>query len=303
MCTSLVACFAAALALGAAEPIPLWPHGAPDDPGPHGAEGDLSKPGDRQVADRHVTRLGNVSVPTLTVFRPPESSATGAAVVVCPGGGYNILAIDLEGTEVCAWLNTLGVTGVLLKYRVPERRGDAAHRLPLQDAQRALRLVRLHAREWRLDPRRIGVMGFSAGGHLAANLSNNYAAPAYAPVDEADALSARPDFALPVYPAYLVRKNQPAELAPELGVTSNTPPTLLVQTEDDHIRVENSVTYFLALKRAGVPAAMHLYPEGGHGYGLRPTSSLVGTWPQRAAEWLGSLGVLEPAGAAARATP
>ena len=168
-----------------------------------GAEQDTTKPDGRLAAGKRVTRIGNVSVPTITLYRPPTDKDTGAAVVVCPGGGYSILALDLEGTEACEWLNSIGVTGVLLKYRVPKRAGDDKHLLPLADAQRALRLVRFHAAQWHIDPKRIGVLGFSAGGHLTANLSNNYDERRYEPVDETDQVSARPDFALLVYPAYL----------------------------------------------------------------------------------------------------
>jgi acetyl esterase/lipase len=232
-------------------------------------------------------------VPTITVFSPEQNRNTGAAVLICPGGGYNILAYDLEGTEVCEWLNSIGVTGVLLKYRVPKRAGDDKHLLPLADAQRAMRLVRHHAKEWNIKPDRIGVLGFSAGGHLTANLSNNYNEKTYDPVDDADKLSARPDFALPIYPAYLVEKNALDKLAPDMNVTSNTPPTFLVQTGDDGIHVENAVHYYLALKKAKVPAELHVYPSGGHGYGLRPTEKVDTTWPKRAEDWMRSLRLLE----------
>lgn len=282
-------------AFGAAGPgqIPLWPKGAPGEKGEIGEERDTTKPNANKPAGKSVIRLSNVSTPTITLYSPPKSKNTGAAVVVCPGGGYGILAWDLEGTEVCKWLNSFGVTGVLLKYRVPKRPGDDKHILPLQDAQRALGLVRFHAKEWGIDPARIGVLGFSAGGHLTANLSNNFDKRVYDPVDEADAVSCRPDFALPIYPAYLALKDKNNELAPELKVTANTPPTFLVQTEDDGIRIENSLFYYLALKNAKVPAEMHLYPTGGHGYGLRPSDKLVTSWPKRAEEWMRSLGLLE----------
>lgn len=291
----LVALFGGSPASGANAPeqIPLWPKGAPCEKGDVGEEHDTTKPDGRAVAGKSVIRLGNVSVPTITLYRPPASKNTGAAVVVCPGGGYSILAMNLEGTEVCQWLNSIGVTGVLLKYRVPKRPGDDKHILPLQDAQRALGLVRFHAKEWAIHPARIGVLGFSAGGHLTANLSNNFDKRVYDPVDDADAVSCRPDFALPIYPAYLALKEKNNELAPELKVTANTPPTFLVQTEDDGIRVENSLFYYLALKNAKVPAEMHLYAAGGHGYGLRPSDKTVTTWPKRAEEWMRSLGLLE----------
>jgi acetyl esterase/lipase len=285
---------AVAVVVHASEPIPLWPKGAPDEKGPIGEEHDTTKPKDNMVAGKRVIRLGNVSQPTITLYRPAAAKDTGAAVVICPGGGYNILALDLEGTEVCEWLNAIGVTGVLVKYRVPKRPGDDKHLLPLADVQRAVRLTRFRATEWGINPSRIGVLGFSAGGHLTANASNNFDQKTYAPVDEADQVSARPDFALPIYPAYLTLKDQGDKLAPDMLVTSNTPPTFLVQTADDKIRVENCLFYYLALKNAKVPAEMHLYASGGHGYGLRPTEKTVTTWPKRAEEWLRGLGMLEP---------
>jgi len=281
-----------AMVAHAATPILLWPKGAPGETGAIGAECDTTKPDGRAVAGKRVTRLGNVSQPTITIYAPPADKNTGAAVLVCPGGGYNILAYDLEGTEVCDWLNSIGVTGVLLKYRVPKRPGDEKHLLPLADAQRAMRLIRSRATEWKINPQRIGVLGFSAGGHLTANLSNNYDEKTYDPVDDADKLSARPDFALPVYPAYLVEKKQLDKLAPDMKVTGNTPPTFLVQAEDDGIHVENALFYYLALKQAKVSAELHVYPKGGHGYGLRPTDSVVTTWPKRAEDWMRGLGLL-----------
>ena len=291
----LVAAFGAGpVALGGSvsEPIPLWPKGAPDEKGEVGEEHDLTKPNDGLVAGRRVIRLGNVSKPAITLYRPEKEKDTGAAVVVCPGGGYTILAMDLEGTEICEWLNSIGVTGVLLKYRVPARPGDDKHILPLQDAQRALGLVRFHAKQWHLEPDRIGVLGFSAGGHLTAHLSTNFGKRAYDPVDDADQVSCRPDFSMPIYPAYLVLEDQDNKPAPELKVTANTPPTFLVQTEDDSVRVETSLFYYFALNKAKVPAEMHLYAGGGHGYGLRPSAWTVTTWPRRAEEWMRSLGVL-----------
>jgi len=275
------------------EPISLWPKGAPGEKGDIGAEADTTKPDGRAVGNKRVIRLGNVSNPTIIIYQPEQNRNTGTAIIVCPGGGYNILAMDLEGTEVCEWLNSIGVTGVLLKYRVPKRPGDEKHLLPLADAQRALRLVRFRAKDWNINPQRIGVLGFSAGGHLTANLSNNHDERAYEPVDDADKVSARPDFALPIYPAYLWLKDQGDKLAPELKITTNTPPTFLVQTEDDGIRVENSLFYYLALKQAKVSVEMHLYPSGGHGYGLRLTEKVVTTWPKRAEEWMHGLGLLE----------
>jgi acetyl esterase/lipase len=282
----------AILTTHAAEPMNLWPNGAPGEKGDISEERDMTKPSDGLTGGKTVIRLGNVSVPTLTVYQAPPDKNTGAAVVVCPGGGYSILALDLEGTEICQWLNSAGVTAVLLKYHVPARKGLERYAAPLQDAQRALGLVRYHAAEWRIDPKRIGIMGFSAGGHLSATASTRYEKRTYDAVDEADQVSCRPDFVMLIYPAYLTRKEGP-ELAPELTVTSNTPPTFLVQTEDDPVHVENCLFYYLALKQAKVPAEMHLFAHGGHGYGLRESGQAVISWPKRAEEWMRGLGILE----------
>lgn len=274
------------------EPIVLWPKGAPGEKGDIGQEQDTSGPNGRQVAGKAVIRLGNVSQPTLTIYRPEKAKDTGAAVVVCPGGGYNILALDLEGTEICQWLNSIGVTGALLKYRVPARKGGPRYAAPLQDAQRALGIVRAHAAEWGIDAKRIGVMGFSAGGHLSAALSTNWTERSYPAVDEADKASCRPDFTMLIYPAYLTQQAQGDAVSPELKVSAKTPPTFIAQTEDDGVRVETGLFYYLALKQAKVPVEMHLYPSGGHGYGLRRTEQMVTTWPARAEEWLRSQGLL-----------
>jgi len=272
--------------------IPLWPQGAPGERGDIGPETDTTKPSDPLIAGQRVIRLINVTHPSITVYPPPKGKNTGAAVIVFPGGGYHILAMDLEGTEVCEWLNSIGATAILLKYRVPARQGRPRCTAALEDAQRAVGLVRLKAREWHIDPTRIGVLGFSAGGHLAAALSNNFEKRTYDPVDDADRLSCRPDFALLIYPAYLVLDVNLDELAPEIKVTANTPPTFLAQAEDDPIHVENSLFYYRALLKAHVPAEMHLYAEGGHGYGLRPSKATVTTWPNLAGEWLRSVSVL-----------
>jgi acetyl esterase/lipase len=239
-----------------------------------------------------VIRLGNVSTPTLTVYRPARQGNARSAVLVFPGGGYSILALDLEGTEICEWLNSLGVTAVLVKYRVPARSGQPRWAAPLQDAQRAIGMVRKRATELGIDADRIGVLGFSAGGHLAAAASTNFDRRTYDAVDEADSVSCRPDFSLLIYPAYLTVKEENDKVAPELKVSPQMPPTFLVQAEDDGVRVETSLFYYAALRNAKVPAEMHLYPTGGHGYGLRPTEKLVTTWPKRAEDWLRSLGVL-----------
>jgi acetyl esterase/lipase len=239
----------------------------------------------------NITRISSVTSPTITIFPAPADKNTGTAVLILPGGGYHILAWNHEGTEVAQWLNSLGVTGIVLKYRVPAPKGKDADRFtgPLCDAQRALSLVRSRAADWHINPSRIGVLGFSAGGHLAANLSNNYDKHAYSPIDAVDAVSCRPDFSMPIYAAYLVDKDSKLTMP----VTKNTPPTFLIMTEDDRIGVQNPCLYYLALRDAGVPAELHLYPTGGHGYGLRPSKNLVSIWPARAEDWLRSQGLLD----------
>jgi acetyl esterase/lipase len=279
---------AAATTSMAVETMPLWPNGAPGEKGDLGPEVNVSKPGQRLVAGKPVIRLANVSIPTITVYRPPHRKNTGTAVVVCPGGAYQILAYDLEGTEVCHWLNSIGITGVLLKYRVPGRPNQKNYEAPLQDAQRALSLARSHADAWKIQTNRIGILGFSAGGHLSALTSCHFDQRAYEPIDAADQLSCRPDFTVLIYPAYLTDKEQTNRLAPEFTISSNVPPALLVQTEDDHIRVENSLYYYLALKSAQVPAELHVYAKGGHGYGLRPSGNPVADWPKLVEQWLRS---------------
>jgi acetyl esterase/lipase len=277
----------------AAEPkvIELWPGRPPGETGDIGEEHDLTKPSDGLIAGKPLIRLGNVSKPTLTVYKPSAANDTGAAVLVCPGGGYQILAMDLEGTEVCDWLNSVGVTGVLLKYRVPKRAGLDKHVAALQDAQRAMGMLRARSQEMGISPERIGVLGFSAGGHLAAAVSNT-ALRSYPVVDDADAVSCRPDFTVLIYPAYLTVKEENDKLAPELKVSTNTPPTFIAMAEDDPIRVETALFYTLALKNAQVPVELHIYPSGAHGYGLRASTNLVTTWPKRAEDWLRSRSLL-----------
>jgi acetyl esterase/lipase len=292
--TALALC-AGPLHSHAAAPVPikLWPKEVPGEKAPIGEEKDTSTEKSNKVAGKPLIRLGNVSQPTITVFRSAKDKDTGAAVVVCPGGGYSILAYDLEGSEICEWLNSLGVTGVLLKYRVPKRPGLEKHTAALQDAQRAVGLVRSRAAEWGIDPQRIGILGFSAGGHLAAAACNNFDKRTYEPVDDADKASCRPDFAVLIYPAYLTVKEQGDKVAPELPITANTPQTFLVMTQDDSVRVESALFYYFGLKQAKVPAELHLYPTGGHGYGLRPSEHGVTTWPQRAGEWMKTRGLLK----------
>lgn len=276
------------VAMAQDSPILLFPKGAPDETTKliEKADNDGGKTGGETVL-----RITNVSEPTITIYSAPEEVATGAAIVVCPGGGYSILAYDLEGDEICEWLNNLGITAVLLKYRVPRRESREKHAAPLQDVQRAIGYVRAHVEDLNVDPQRIGVMGFSAGGHLSAMASNNFDKRTYPAIDAADKVSCRPDFCLLVYPAYLDSEN--FQLSPELKVSSSTPPTMLVQTEDDKPYINSSLFYYYALKEAGVPARMHLYSKGGHGYGLRDTGAAVNEWPDRAEDWFRELGVIE----------
>lgn len=278
-----VAIFAVS-AQAADAPQRLWSGSAPGEKASLGEEKDNSQPGKGLVAGKPVIRLGPVSDPMLQVFRPAPNKNSGAAVLVCPGGGYNILAYDLEGTEVCEWLNSIGVTGVLLKYRVPARKEQPKHLAPVQDAQRAISLMRQHAAEWGINPERVGILGFSAGGHLAAVASNSDRL--YPASDEADQKSHRPDFSILIYPAYLVPKEAPTAVSLELKVDKNTPPTFLAISQDDPVKVEGPLHYALALKAAGVKWELHVYPDGGHGYGLRRTDKFVTTWPDRLADWL-----------------
>ncbi len=278
-------------------PVRLWSGPAPGETARVGEEKDTSKPGAGLVAGKPLIRLGNVSDPMLQVFRAPTEKNTGAAVLVCPGGGYNILAYDLEGSEVCEWFNSIGVNAVLLKYRVPARKDRPKHEPPVQDAQRAISLIRQNAKEWGIDAERVGILGFSAGGHLAAVASN--CERLYPAADETDQKSHRPNFSILIYPAYLVQKDAPTTISPELKVDKATPPTFMAISQDDPVKVEGPLQYALALKNAGVKWELHVYPEGGHGYGLRRTEKDVTSWPDRVADWMKSGGWLKspPVGA------
>jgi acetyl esterase/lipase len=266
--------------------LDVWPGQAPGETG----KGSPEKTRLQKLGTGTIKIVSDVSRPTLTVYRPAKEKANGAAVLVCPGGGYNIVALEHEGEEVAAWLSSIGVTGVVLKYRVPRRKDQPPHQAPLQDAQRALGLVRSHAKEWGIDPARLGILGFSAGGHLAAAASTNFDKRTYEPIDDADRLSCRPDFAVLIYPAYLTGKDP---LAPEIHVTAKTPPTFFAHAADDPISPENSIALFRALRKAGVSTELHIYASGGHGFGLRRSAHPCSTWPQRCEEWLRSRGLLD----------
>ena len=279
--------------------IALWPGAVPDaQPAPSPEIGGPVT--SHLIAGKPYHYVSNVTQPTLTVYAP-NGKSTGAAVVVFPGGGFAALAIDLEGTEVCHWLTSNGITCVLVKYRVPgvpyDWHSDSypdnlALSVPsLEDAQRAIRLARFHAAEWHIDPHRVGVIGFSAGGYLVAETSTEYRRHLYKPVDAADRQSARPDFAMAIYPGHL---DLHGKLNPNVPVTAKTPPTFLVQAEDDHPDgVNQSLVYYAALKKAGVPAEMHLYAHGGHAFGLRPTPFPITHWPRLAETWLHTIGIVK----------
>jgi acetyl esterase/lipase len=254
-------------------------------PGPENLTGELSAGG------LSWTAVNNVSVPTITLYSPTGKN-TGAAVLVFPGGGYDCLAIDLEGTEICDWLTSKGITAVLLKYRVPVKKVGPYRESPpaLQDAQRAVGLVRFHAAEWQIDPHKIGVIGFSAGGHMVAAISTHFDKRSYPAVDKADQESCRPDFVIACYPGHLW--NGGLLLNPNVSVTINTPPTFLLHAEDDPVdNVHHSLVYYSALKNATVPVEMHLYAQGGHAFGLRTTKSPITEWPRLVETWLETIGM------------
>jgi acetyl esterase/lipase len=283
--------------------LPIWPGAVPDAQPVPGPEAVLSNT-NWVVAEKPFVFVVNVSQPTMTVYLRKGTNA-GVAVVVFPGGGYNALAIDLEGTEICDWLNSKGITAVLLKYRVPTKPkvGPYAESpQALEDAQRTLGLVRFHAAEWHINPHKIGVIGFSAGGHMVAATSTHFDKRLYPAIDAADKVSCRPDFAIAFYPGHLspfhpddpdswTHENQ-LELNPNVRVTSNTPPTFLLQAQNDPVDdVRNSMAYSLALRNAKVPVEMHLYAEGGHGFGLRRTNFPITEWPLLVEKWLGTIGM------------
>jgi acetyl esterase/lipase len=279
--------------------LPIWPGKAPDSQPVKESEFALSSGTSFLVAGKSATEVDNVTQPTMTVYSP-KGGNTGAAIIVFPGGGFYVLAIDLEGTEACDWLISKGITCVLLKYRVPDSgpHDDAGHQkypkapMALEDAQRTVRLIRYHAAEYHIDPHKIGVLGFSAGGYLVADISTNFDKPVYPVVDEADKASCRPDFAIAIYPGHLQASSSGLELNPKIPVTRETPPTFLLQAEDDHTNnVKDSLAYYISLKNAGVPVEMHLYAQGGHAFGLRKTNSPITEWPHLVERWLRTIGM------------
>jgi acetyl esterase/lipase len=279
----------------AADPVTInvWPDKPPGETKELPPEADQTKPEDKFIAGRRIIKLGNVSTPQLTVYRPSKEKDTGASVVICPGGGHFILAYDLEGTEVATWLNSIGVTGILLKYRVPFRDPEKRWLAAVQDAQRAMSLVRSKAAEWGLDPKRIGILGFSAGGQVAGLVSCFNDQRQYAPVDEVDKVSSRPDFAVLVYPGGLDEKDKP-QLRDEVKVTKDSPPMFFAHAFDDGVSVLNTLLFATELKKAGVSAEVHVFARGGHGYGLRHVDGQpVTDWPKSCEAWMKTMGFIK----------
>jgi acetyl esterase/lipase len=286
---------------GAEKPfvVELWPGKSPDETGDVGPEKVVMSPklDRKQVEVTEPTRmLTNVSKPSITIYRPAKEKDTGAAVVICPGGGYWNLYWELEGEEVAAWLNTLGVTGIILKYRVPrhadEVKAEPARR-PLQDAQRAVSLVRSKAKDWGIDPNRIGMVGFSAGGHLAIATATSFEKRTYEPIDDVDKVSCRPDMAILAYPGYLKIKDKD-ELAPWLRIPKETPPIFLAHGDSDIISPpEHSIVMYLALKHANVSAELHIYAGAAHDFGVRPSDRPCSTWTRSCADWMRQQGFVK----------
>jgi acetyl esterase/lipase len=299
--------------------MPIWPGRVPDPQAVASPESAGTTTTPWRDTGKLATGVQNVTRPTMTVYSP-NGKNTGVAVIVFPGGGYQGLAIDLEGSEVCDWLTPRGITCVLLKYRVtsvgdyPKSGPYPESPMALEDAQRTLGLIRFRAAEWHINPNKIGVLGFSSGGHMVAAMSTHYPKRLYTAVDAADKVSCRPDFAVAIYPGHLslaaaewdatqgthkfvlahpANADEDLTLNPDLQVTSHTPPTFLLQAEDDNSdSVNDSLAYYIALKKAGVPAEMHLYAQGGHAFGLRPTKLPITAWPQLVEVWLRTIGMV-----------
>jgi acetyl esterase/lipase len=298
---ALLVGLSATVPASAAEPtvVDLWPGKPPGDVGIKGEETSRIHPSPLVGPTRLIT---NVTKPTLTIYRPAPDRDTGMAMIICPGGGYWDLYWELEGEEVAAWLNSVGMTGIILKYRCPRRPGEVKSEPapgPQLDAQRAVSLVRSRAAEWGIDPNRIGIVGFSAGGHLALATATNFGKRLYDPIDAVDAVSCRPDFAIACYPGYLKVKDKD-EIRPDLRIPPDTPPILLAHASDDRESYggsasENSAIMYLALKRAGIPTELHIFATGDHDFGVRQNEKLPSSWPQLCVNWLRNQGKLKPA--------
>jgi len=281
--------------------IPIWPEGKMPNAIP------VTKPesattSNGLIAGKPVIDVWNVTQPTISIYSPTTKN-TGAAVIVFPGGGFHGLAIDLEGTEICEWLASQGITGILLKYRVPNSGPNwnekcQCHVQPkvpaaLEDAQRTLGIVRLNAKKWHINPNKIGVIGFSAGGYMVADISTHFKKRAYSPIDAADKESCRPNFAIALYPGHMKMEGKSFVLNPNIPFTKETPPTFLLQAEDDPVdSIDYSLLYYIGLKNAGVPVEMHLYAQGGHAFALRRKNLPITEWPQLVEKWLGTIGII-----------
>jgi len=230
----------------------------------------------------NILRFSEVTNPALEIFPPDQANKNGSAVIVCPGGGYQILAYDLEGTEIAAWLNKLGFTAFVLQYRIPDKKEGA-----LQDVQRAVRIVRDNSKKWNIDPGKIGVMGFSAGGSLSARASTLFNNKTYSPVDKSDSLPCKPSFTMLIYPAYL-DQGPNLSLTPELKLNKEVSPVFIFQTEDDPYG-NSALVFAEALRNAKLPVELHMLTAGGHGYGLRSGKVAAETWPVLAEKWLKSV--------------
>jgi acetyl esterase/lipase len=272
--------------------INLWPGKPPGETKDLPPEMDIAKADDKPVGDRKIIKLTNVSTPTLAIYHPAKDINTGAAVIVCPGGGHRILAYDHEGTETAEWLAKIGVTGIVLKYRVPARDENKRWQAAVQDAQRAIRLVRSKASEWSIDPKRIGILGFSAGGETAGLAAIMHDKSQYEAADEIEVFSARPDFAALIYPGGLLEKGN-TKLRDHVKPSKDTPPMFLVHAWDDGVDVRNSLLLASELKALGVACELHIYATGGHGYGMRNTGHPVNTWPERCKDWMTKQGYLK----------
>jgi len=263
--------------------LPVWPDGGPGVPAGVAEQSPLNEKG-------HVTR---VTHPTLTLMEPPEGKANGTSVIICPGGGYHILAIEKEGYAVGRWLNSHGVTAWVLRYRVPRTQSGPFWRPPLQDAQRAVSMVRHQAADRGLDPDRVGILGFSAGGHLSATTSTRHEERAYDSTDEIDKVSCRPDFAVLVYPAYITPSKSDLDRSEEITVTTQTPPTFITVAADDGHAL-SSLRYTIELRKHSVPVELHVFPDGGHGYGLGRANTTANHWPELCRRWMAGRGLLAP---------
>ncbi|RBP44298.1 acetyl esterase/lipase [Roseimicrobium gellanilyticum] len=286
--TSSLLAFALASVVSAhaADPIivKLWPKGAEE---PAGFKAEPEKSEKKQDG---IERTSHVSDPTITVYRPEKPN--GTAVLVCPGGGYNILASEHEGTMVCDFFVKKGVTAILLKYRVPRRDPQDPSKYPLQDAQRAMGIIRHRAAEWSINPERIGILGFSAGGHLTVMTTLHPNERTYTQDPALDKEDVTPNFSIPVYPAYLVTKEETFKLLPEIAVTKKSPPMCLIHAHDDKgaTSASASALLYLEYKKLDLPAELHIYTKGGHGFGMKTKNEPVDQWLVRVGEWMTSMG-------------